>query len=68
MNKSGFTQISYKQKTRRGRPSMTIDEKKKPITVRLRGDIAQWLREQDESQAVLIEDALVKVHKLGKLK
>ena len=68
MNKSGFTQISYKKKSKRGRPALPKGEKKESITIRLGYDLVQWLREQDESQAVLIENALVKVHKLGKLK
>ena len=45
-----------------GRPNQHTIGKKKMVAVRLRPDLAQWLREQPESQSILIEQALIKAY------
>ena len=45
-----------------GRPNQHQIGKKKMVAVRLRPDLAQWLREQPESQSILIEQALIKAY------
>ena len=42
-----------------GRPPADPDLKKIPVNLKLPAYIVDWLREQDESQAVLIEQALL---------
>lgn len=46
-----------------GRPNQ-YSEKKKMVAFRLRPDLAKWLREQPESQSVLIENALIKAYEI----
>jgi len=47
---------------RKARP----DTKKRGIGVALPPYLIEWMRAQSKSHAVLIEDALVKVHKIKK--
>ena len=46
-----------------GRPALA--NKKKPVTLRLDPVVADWLRAQYESQAVVVEKALRKLHRIG---
>lgn len=47
-----------------GRPPGDPDLVKIPLATKLPAWLVAWLREQDEPIAVLIEEALVKTHKL----
>lgn len=47
-----------------GRPPIDPTLKKVPNTIKLPQWLTDWLGEQDESKAVLIEQALIKAHKL----
>lgn len=47
-----------------GAPQKDPQLKKMPACFRLPCWILSWLRDQDESQSVLIEEALIKKHKL----
>ena len=48
-----------------GRPHQNTVGKKVPMAFKIRPDIAKWLREQTESQAVLIENALIIAYGIG---
>ena len=47
-----------------GRHQHIAWNKKKMVAIRLRPDLAKWLREQTESQSVLIENALVAFYRI----
>ena len=47
-----------------GRKPAPLELKKIPVGVKLPRWLVEWMREQPESQAVLIEEALKKRHKL----
>lgn len=47
-----------------GRKPAKQELKKIPVGIKLPRWIVEWMREQPESQAVLIEDALKRRHKL----
>jgi hypothetical protein len=47
-----------------GAPTKPANLKKKMVSVKLPKWLVEWTAEQPESRAVLIEDALKKVHKL----
>lgn len=52
------------QTPKRGQPPKPPMLKKMPISIKLPQWLLDWLAEQPESRAKLIEDALSKVHKL----
>lgn len=45
-------------------PYKSITEKKVPVCHKMKPWLKQWLQDQDKSQSVLIEDALIKTYKL----
>lgn len=47
-----------------GRPQIAPELKKVPNTVKLSQWVTDWLNEQDEAKAVLIEEAVIKAYKL----
>lgn len=47
-----------------GRPPVAPELKKVPSTVKLSQWVTDWLGEQDEAKAVLIEQAVIKQYKL----
>lgn len=47
-----------------GRPALPEDKKKAGVYVKLPPWLISWMDEQEESRAVLIENALRRVHKL----
>lgn len=47
-----------------GRPPIAPELKKIPSTVKLSQWVTDWLNEQDEAKAVLIETAVIKTYKL----
>jgi hypothetical protein len=47
-----------------GRKALPVNLKKRPIALKLPGWLIDWLDQQEPSRAVLIEDTLIKVHKL----
>lgn len=49
---------------RAGRPPIDPRMVKVPVGYKLPRWLVEWLRDQDEAAAVLIEDALCKKHKL----
>ena len=51
-----------------GRKHSPPELKKIPVGVKLPRWLVEWMREQPESQAVLIEEALKKRHKLNRPK
>lgn len=48
-----------------GRKLMPERLKKRPISLKLPGWLIDWMDQQDESRAVLIEQALRRVHKIS---
>jgi hypothetical protein len=47
-----------------GRPTINPLLRKSPATVKLPQWLLDWMREQDEAQSVLIEQAMIKTYKL----
>ncbi len=48
-----------------GRPPIAPELKKIPSTVKLSRWVTEWLNEQPEAKAVLIERAVIKAYKLN---
>lgn len=59
---------AVKPKAKRGRPALPEGKRKTTVTFRLESDLTTWLRQQKESQASLIENALRKTYKIKKPK
>ena len=72
MNKvTGVTHIVLKKKAKRGRgrPALPKGKKREMLSIRLKPEIIEWLKNDGRSQSVLIETALRDKYKLdGKLK
>ena len=49
---------------RRGRPAVSHEAMRIPVTVKLPRWLVEWLRAQDEPQSRIIEKAIFKAHKM----
>jgi len=56
--------VSGGERTGAGRKPSPPELKKIPVGMKLPRWLVEWMREQPNSQSVLIEDAICKVHKL----
>ena len=61
---NGAFEMSGGERTGAGRKPSPPELKKIPVGLKLPRWLVEWMREQPESQAVLIEEALKKRHKL----